>query len=65
LQKWGWFENVTNVEPWRQFSWRTGPATAGEPRGHMILVGFLKQGEKTIPAGARIYLDGIECYLVP
>ena len=65
LQQWGWLEQIANAEPWRELSWRSGPSTAGAPQGYMSLVGMAKEGRKVIPAGTRVYVDAIECYLAP
>jgi hypothetical protein len=65
LQQWGWLESITNVEPWRQFSWRTAPTTAGETTGAIAFAALARPGKTIIPAGTRIYVDQIECYLAP
>jgi PKD repeat protein len=65
LQQWGWLEPINNVEPWRTFSWRTGPATTGEPKGYMHFLGSAKEGRKVIPAGTRIYVDAADVFLAP
>lgn len=65
VQQWGWLEQIANVEPWRQFSWLSGRTTAGAPQGYVNLFGIPKGDAKGLPAGTRIYIDAVECFLVP
>jgi len=65
LQQWGWREPIFNAEPWRQFSWRTGPITEGESTGAISFIALARPGRTVIPAGTLIYVDSVECYLAP